>query len=207
MLTSALVSFVDDYTCGNAIALCNSNKKMISRADANRDDFYAYAEVAASKYQPVVYYGVKKNTVYYIRVKGASTKKEANNQHYIGTVKWTNFAVKGIKYGKKKRMAVALKKNKVKNGVFLAGNRKAQWYKISTKKTINRIILTANKNCGTIKAKVYYKRYGRWTSTIITGSRSGSYYYLKRYSGKIKKAYVKVYPDYKSSGAYKLKWK
>lgn len=127
------------------------------------------------------------------------------------TLKWTNSAVKGIKYGKTKKKAVVLKKNKTRKGLIKAGITKHQWYKIKTSKKKIKLSFYAKKNCGTIYARVHYKSYGRWQKGKLFAMRGDSHYkdmgtLTKNYRGKAT-YYVEVYPDYKASGAYTLKWK
>lgn len=203
------ISFKTDFTHGNSIALCNSSKKLISRSSKSLDDFFSAG--SQYPYQAVINYGVKKGVTYYVRVKGASTERVSYDQPYVGTVKWTNTAVKNTKYGKTKKRALLIKRNRVKNGVIKAGSRKAQWFKITTTRKKIRISFSAKNNCGTIYAKVYYKSYGKWYNGRMYAMRSTSGYKdactLTKTSKKKTTYYIKVYPDYRSSGAYKLKWK
>ena len=211
------ITITNDYVHGSNIALCNASKKLASREGKSYDDFYSAG--SQYPYQKVLNYGVKKGTTYYIRIKGGSgerTTDEALYQYYsdrpyIGTITWTNKAVKNIKYGKTKKKAVTLKRNKKKYGVIKAGSRKHQWFKIRTAKKKFTISISAKYNCGTIYAKVHYKSYGRWYSSRLSAMRHDDYY---KASGKMttnarKKQtyYIEVYPSYKSSGAYTLKWK
>ena len=170
---------------------------------------------APTPYFRTVHFGVKKNQVYYIRITDCSPTSIWNESEVkyedIGTLKWTNKAVTNIKYGKTKKKAVTIKKNKAKNGVIKAGSRKAQWYKINVNKKNVKIYLTSKKNCGKINATIYYRAYGsygKWMTSKIYAYRDGSYYGRELYGGnKIKRVYIKVTPGYKTSGAYKLKWK
>lgn len=207
------ITITSDYIRGSDVALCNSSKKVISVASKNIDDsLYYYSNRA---YQTALRYGVKKGTTYFIRVEGASTLNEGyvNNVKtpYVGTIKWTNTAVKKIKYGKKKKKAVKLKKGEVRNGVVLAGNTKHQWYKIKTNKKKFKITFASKNNNGTLYARVHYKSFGKWYKRSL---------YVMRYDKANKNIgtvttnkkhmatyYIEVYPDYKTSGAYTLKWK
>lgn len=202
------ITFKNDYVHGNKVALCNASKKVISRGDAKYDDFYSAN--SQYSYQAILHYGVKKGVTYYIRVKGGSTDHESYNSPYIGTVKWTNSAVKGMKYGKSKKKGSTLKKKKKRNGLFIAGNKKAQWYKIKTKQKKMKIILSSSAKCGDICVTVYYKSYGHWYNNTMTAIRGGD----KKRIGTLtstkkskKTVYVKVYPRNTTSGSYQISWK
>lgn len=200
------IKFTDDYTTGYRVVLCNSSKKVISKGDKSFDDFYS----AGSKYayQKVLYYGVKKGVTYYIRVKGASTYR-ASEYPYIGSVMWSNKASSQSKYGKKKSKAKAIKKKKTVKGLFTAGNKKGQWYKITNKQKTTKIIFKSPRTNGTIKVKIYYKSLGHWYNSTYSVSRSsGKNPITGTISKKVKHTYyLKVFPDGKSSGNYTLMWK
>ena len=209
------ITVTSDFIHGSNVALCGADKKLASRGNKNYDDFYS----AGSQYawQTTLKYGVKKGKTYYIRVKGASTEKTTDeyenyaDKPYIGTMKWTNTAVTGLKYGATKKKSSLIKRNKTRKGVIKAGSTKAQWYKISTKRKKIKISFSAKNNCGTLYAKVYYKSYGKWYSSRMYAMRSTDGYKsactLTKSSKKRTTYYIKVYPDYRTSGAYTLKWK
>ena len=203
------ISITSDYISGWDVALCNASKKLASRESKSLDDFLSSGSSHA--YQNVLNYGVKAGTVYYIRVKGASGDRASYDQPYVGSIKWTNKAVKNIKYGKTKKKAAVLKRNKAKNGVIKAGSRKHQWFKIRTAKKKFKISISAKHNCGTIYAKVHYKTYGRWTSSRMSAMRHDDYYkdsgVMTTNARKKQTYYIEVYPQYKSSGEFILKWK
>lgn len=211
------ITITSDYIHGSKVALCNASKKLVSRSDKGYDDFYSAGSQYA--YQKVLNYGVKKGTTYYIRVQGASTDRTSDTAlyesytdiPYIGTIKWTNTAVKSIKYGKTKKKALVIKKNKKKNGVIKAGSTKHQWFKIKTAKKKIKISFSAKYNCGTIYARVHYKSYGKWYKSRMFAMRSTDGYKnactLTKNTSKKVTYYVEVYPNYKASGAYALKWK
>ena len=214
------ITVTSDYISGYNVALCNASKKLASRESKSLDDFYSAGSSYA--YQKVLCYGVKKGKTYYIRVKGASGERTSDTAAYpnysdrpfIGSIKWTNSAVKGIKYGKSKKKAVVLKKNKTRKGVVLAGVTKHQWYKIKTSKKKVKISFYAKNNCGTIYARVHYRTYGshgKWLKGRLFAMRGDSHYKdagtITKYTKKTATYYVEVYPDYKASGAYTLKWK
>lgn len=201
-----------DYPVSGYVALCNASKKVLSK-DSKTNDGTWFWTGSSTNYLRTVHFGVKKGKTYYIRIakcRVTSYAKDANNQYvHIGYLKWTNTAVKSAKYGKKKSKAVKIKKKKTKTGLFVAGTTKAQWYKMKINKKKATITLTSTKNCGAIKAKVYYKGYSKWLTTTTSASRSGSYYKVKLtgINRNVGTVYVKVFPEYKTSGSYKLKWK
>lgn len=202
------INFVNDYTHGSSIALCNAKKKVISREDKEYDDFFSAG--SSYKYQTYLRYGVKKGVNYYIRVKGASTERAQYGLPYIGTVKWTNVVVKGIKYGKTKKKGVVLKKKKKRTGLIIAGNKKPQWYKINSKQKKTRIYFSTKATNGTLYAEVYYKSFGKWYSNKIHIGRHDSYRSNNGYITSNKKKntyYVKVCPKNSASGQYQIYWK
>lgn len=200
------------YPISGDVALCNASKKVISKDSKKSKGAWFWTD-SSTAYFRTVYFGVKKNTIYYIRIADCSPKfvDEAGISKRMGTLKWTNKAVKNIKYGKTKKKALTIKRNKKKAGVIKAGSKKPQWYKINVNKKSAKIYLTSTKNCGKIKADVYYRlhgSYGKWMKTTIYAYRDGAYYY-SNISGttKVRRVYIKVYPGSSTSGAYTLKWK
>ena len=203
------IEFIDDFTHGNSLALCNAKKKPISRASNSYDDFFSAG--SAYPYQAVIHYGVKKGTVYHIRFKGSSSERVQYDYPYIGTVKWTNKAVKAAKYGKSKKKAKTIKSGKNIKGLFTAGNKKAQWFKVKSKKKKTNFFFSSQKTNGTLRCEVYYKSIGKWYNLRLSALRSDgndkAHGYLKAYGSKSNTYYLKIYPDYTSSGAYSVKWK
>lgn len=203
------IELVNDYTVGYGVALCDENKKVISIGDKKQDDFYSAG--SPNKFQTIINYGVLKGKIYHFRLKGSPYYKRASSKDpYIGTVKWTNKAVKPVKFGKSKKTAVNLKKGKSVKGVFTAGNRKAQWYKIKSKKKKTNIYFSASKANGHFVGEVFFKSKGKWNKWKIYTRRgkklTKSHGYIKKNISHQTTYYVKVYPDYKVSGAYTLKW-
>lgn len=201
------IVFKNDYTHGYSVVLCNAKKKVISKGESYSDDFYSAG--SQYKWQDVLHYGVKKGTVYHIRVKGASTERFDYNSPYIGSMKWTNKAVKAAKFGKSKKKAKKIKRNKKIKGLFVAGNKKAQWYKVKANKKKTNFYFEAKNSNGAIAVEVHYKSYGKWWKNSMNAWRSDEnsrFGYLK--SNKKKNTYyVKVYPKGKTSGTYTLRWK
>ena len=204
------IKFMDDYSSGNCLTLCSATKNVISKSDSQYDDWFDYGGM--SKFERFINYGVKKGKVYYIRVKGASTKKMKKGAPYVGSVRWSSVSVKAAKYGKGEKGAVKIKAGKMYKGLFIAASRKAQWFKIKAgKKKKIRIRLYARHNCGSMLAQVRYKSKGNWKTKSLTAMRSTSLWKdsctVKFDGDKAGPCYVKVYPSYKESGMYKLKWK
>lgn len=206
------ITFTNDYTHGYNVALCNSKKKVISKEDKSYDDFYSAGSQYA--YQKVLHYGVKKGKTYYIRVKGASSYYESYDQPYVGNILWKNTKVKAAKSGTKRTKAKKIKKGKTIKGLFVAGDKKTKWYKFTTNKKKVTVIFKAPKTNGTLKVNLVYRENvtkGKFiTGNTGSANRSGSYSKpsLQQLFGKKKyTAYIKITPDYKSSGYYTLKWK
>ena len=200
------------YPVSGYVSLCNASKKVISKDSKKSKGAWFWSD-SSTAYFRTVHFGVKKGKTYYIRIADCSPKfvYEVGNYKVLGTLKWTNKAVKNIKYGKTKKKALTIKRNKKKAGVIKAGSKKPQWYKINVNKKSAKIYLTSTKNCGKIKADVYYRlhgSYGKWMKTTIYAYRDGAYYY-STISGttKVRRVYIKVYPGSSTSGAYTLKWK
>ena len=208
---TGIITFKDDFSRGYSIVLCNAKKKIVSVGNnySSVEDFLSWN--SPYKEQTFINYGVKKGLTYYIRLKGGSTERAdyQSSTPYIGTVKWTNKAIKPAKSGKSKKKAVKLKKGKKVKGLIVAGDKKGKWYKIKSKYHQTKIICSA-KNCnGAIVADVMYKSGGKWQKTRCTGVRrsnpSGS---VVIYSTTKKNTfYVKVHPEKKDSGVYYLSWR
>lgn len=198
------INFTNDYT-HSYIALCDANKKVLSQED-KFSDFYSAG--SPYKWQTYLRYGVKKNVTYLIRIKGMSSERLNYNSPYIGNLKWTSHAVKVGKFGKSKKKAKAIKRKKVRNGLFVAGDRKARWYKIKTNKKKIKIYFKSNATNGTLYAKVYYKSYRKWFNVRYAIFRSDAKKTLKGTSTRKKNTYyIKVYPKGQASGHFSLKWK
>ena len=198
------INFANDYT-HSYVDLCNANKKVLSQ-EGKYSDFYSAG--SPYKWQTYLRYGVKKNVTYLIRIKGMSTERTSYDQPYIGNLKWTSHAVKVGKFGKSKKKAKAIKRKKVRNGLFVAGDRKARWYKIKTNKKKIKIYFKSNATNGTLYAKVYYKSYRKWFNVRYAIFRSDAKKTLKGTSTRKKNTYyIKVYPKGQASGHFSLKWK
>jgi len=204
---TGFITFRNDYTHGYSIALLNAKKKIVSR-DCSSDCFLS----AGSQYiyQRSVAFGVKKGRTYYVRVKGASTERESYDSPYVGTVRYTMTGVSGRRFGKSRKRAVRLKRYKTKKGLIIAGVKGSQWYKIKSVRKKTRIWFKGKFNSGTLKARVFYKSYGRWYSDDLSVMRSSDYWKngCKITSNrKHNTYYIKVYRKGKSTGKYTLRWK
>ena len=185
--------------------LCDANKKVVSQGDSDGDFVYRGSDYP---YQRSVSYGVKKGKTYKIMVKGYPSTTNEYGEYY-GMVKWTNTKVKPSKYGKSKKKSKAIKRKKTVKGLFVAGSKKAQWYKITTNKKKIKIDLKSPKCTGFIKYKIYYKSYNKWYNTTYQTWRASLYQPVEGISNKKVKHtyYIKVTPQGKSSGAYSIKWR
>lgn len=204
------ITFTSDYVHGYSVALLNSSKNLISVGDSSFDDFYSAG--SQYKYQTFINYGVKKGVTYYIRVKGASTEREEYGKPYVGSIKWTNSAVKPAKSGSKKSKAKSLKRKKTIKGLVVAGDKKAKWYKITTKRKTIRLLFKAPKTNGSIKITTIKRMYGhkgKWIKNTYTASRGGNYVSgpTTNPNGTKWTMYLKVQRKGKASGYYTLKWK
>lgn len=190
------------------VDLLDADRKVASKEDKKESSYFSAS--SSFPYQKVVSFGVKKGKTYYIRIKFYSWKWDSGAGYYHGSLKWTNTGVSNIKCGASRSSAVALRKELKKSGVIKAGSRKAQWFKIKTTKKKVKITFSAKENCGTMYALVYYKTNGKWKTARMTVLRSAKRYKtactLKKRSRKKITYYVKVYPKYKASGAFGLKW-
>ena len=199
------ITFTADYS--GTVALCNSNKKVISKGSGSGDSLYPNA---SASYLKKVSYGVAKGKTYYIRVKGMPNY-DSTDSNYWAKVKWTNTKVAPSKCGSSKAKAKAIKRKKTVKGLFVAGSKKAQWFKITNKQKTTKIYIKSSKNNDAVKFKIYYKSYNHWYDNTYTLMRSDDYYkntITGTISKKIKHTYyIKVFPDAKTSGYYTIKWK
>ena len=205
---TGLITLSGDGILGH-VELCDKKKKTISKESKSDGSFFS----AQSKYpyQRTVSFGANKSTIYYIKIDVFSVKWDQDKESNIAALKWTNTAVSNLKYGKSRSTAAALRQNLAKTGVIKAGSTKAQWYRIRTAKKKIRISFNAKDNCGTMYMRIYYKSGGTWRSVRKKAMRSTDSFKtackLTKRSNKIVTYYVQVYPKYKASGEYRLKWK
>jgi len=189
------------------LTLCNAAKAPISSTDWFRTD-----QAEAPYYQ--VSYGVKAGTPYALKVE---------------TGKATNVKAEFVKQNKSKKnskkKAVTIKAGKVKKGVMIAGEKKADWYKINLTKSKKVKLIFKTKTHGTEKNSgikfSFYKGNGKLFTSDASDCISryyfgeGSVTYFMRRAGSSKKLgipagtyYVKVErANSNSSGYYELKWK
>ena len=197
------ISFTADFSC--YVSLCNANKKVISRGSAS-DGVYVNGS-SDYTYMRTACFGVAKGKTYYIRIKGMPYSTDSSG-NYVGVIEWNGKKIKPAKFGKKKTKARAIKRKKTVKGLFVAGNKKAQWFKITNKKTSTKITIASAKNCDSFKITAYYKSYGKWyTSTHYVYRSSPKNVLTGTVSRKVKHTYyLKVQPMYKTSGYYTIKW-
>lgn len=165
------------------IALTNSKKKALTKYTTGK----------------TVYYGVKKGTTYYVKIKAYSNPDGG----YV--LKVTNSAIKE-KSGSKKSKATTMAYKKYKNGTIIAGSSQSDYYKFKVpKKKRVKIVLKGRTN-EKINVKVYKGKKSIGSSNLYS-SNSGL---TLKSSGKLTPGtyYVKVSRGTKySSGYYKMYWK
>lgn len=204
------ISAIYNDTYGG-MSLCNASKQVISEADEKY-----FTEMSDAKYTTITY-GVKAKTTYYLRVKAMG-----------GTQVTATF--KKLKVNKKalnnRKKAKTISKGKSVKGVILAGDKKADWYKIKlTKSQKLKLSMTAKTSGGSAYSgiKVTFcksngKNFLSGYDSVIFASRSHSsdsatfikrdVYTRKVYGIDAGTYYVKVEPYVtSSSGYYTLKWK
>lgn len=201
-------SMSNDNYSGYAF-LCNASKTVISKGDSSGDWLWGGSSTA---YLRKVMYGVKKGKTYFIKVKGYPSY-DYDTGTYHSVVKWTNGAVKAAKSGSKKSKAKAIKRKKTIKGLIVGGDKKAKWYKLTTKKKNIKIYFKVPKTTGTIKITAYYKQYGNKGKTMSLntsrsrGTTSSTGFTFTNIGKKKVTIYLKVQRDKKSSGNYTIRWK
>ena len=178
--------------------LCNAKKNRItSDDDTSLDTDSSFT------------YGVKKNKVYYLQVKMYA------KEEYQVSYKFTKVNEKTGNH--KKSKAATIKKSKTVKGLLMAGEKKADWYKIKlTQKQVLRLTVTTKSYRG-IRVEVFDK-YGEKVYGLDfyhPGSFNGTKtIHSAKWNGKAMKIkpgtyYVKVYTnkDSKACGYYSLKWR
>lgn len=178
------------YGSSFTVTLCNSSKKALT------DDEYISA---GSKYFGKTAFSVKKNTTYYLRVKGVYDR---------AAVKYVQTGV-NEKSGSSKKKAVTVKQNKTIKGTIAVNDSKADWYKIKVPKTKKVKIYVSGNASGSLRMQVYKsngKKYGYENTFLSDNNQSRTL----ESNGKMTKGtyYIKIYrANSKSSGNYSLKWK
>ena len=178
--------------------LCDSSRQSLTHSDMFRMEEY-------------VTFAVKKNKTYYFKV-------DFNDAVII------NHKYKAVtdKSGNKKSKAYNLKKNKTMPGLLMAGENKADWYKIKLpKKQTLKLTFTTKSNNGLCVEVFSSKNLNRYLDglmyhqtqsmdeTVSLASRKGNNNrdpYIKLPKGTY---YVKVFgmKGWQQSGYYSLKWK
>lgn len=150
-----------------------------------------------------VYFGVKKNTIYYFRISADQGVK----------MKLT-LKANADKSGEKLSKAVKIKKNKAKSGIIYSGQPVSDWYKIVlTKKQVLNLYYGA-KTSDTLSVRLYYGYKYMGSGKMTRAQTKEQHIYTKSKYGIAKKAkvpagtyYVRVSgANYQSSGYYSLKW-
>ena len=170
---------------------------------------FAWVSNGVNLHKGRIGYAVKKGKTYYFAVKTiASDEMQTISVSGVQTVK--------EKSGASKKKAKKLKAKKNANGLLIAGENKADWYKIKVKKkkkvtiTITGEPNTDNSYKDGIKLTVYNAKGKKIGSLNMKSEKEvGRLTYGSSY-GKANKGtyYIKVSPiNNKSSGYYTLKWK
>lgn len=169
------------------LTLCKSNKKALSNAVSLNNNY--------------TYFGVKKGTTYYVRVKAnyPSTMKAYQVRYANGKI--------SEKSGSKQSKAVKIKRKKTKKGTITAGSSRNDWYKFKVP-TNNRVTLTmkgrTNKQ---MKVKLILKKGSHTVTKTFNYTNLNSSYknYMTYFKGYT--CYIKVSrADKYSSGWYSFKW-
>lgn len=194
------------------LTLCNNKKKTLG----TKQELFVTGDSKSWAYTRT--YGIQKGKVYYFKVES------------YGGVK-LNATVKAVKKNAATSRAKAknLSKNKAVNGVLIAGDKKADWYKIKVTKSqkvkiswsakTNGVTKSGNGNASGIKM-TFYKSNGKMFTNNAYDYVSPAYsstwiQFYRKYTYSSQKLglepgtyYIKIEPYTKtSSGYYTLKWK
>lgn len=206
-VTASNSSVLADFTMGD-ITLCNGKKQPLSQSDV-----YSTAPQYSKACYHTMTYGVQKGKQYYFKVNsdaGVTLKATVKAQKKTG--------------GKTRKKAKTIAKNKAMKGVIIAGDKKAEWFKIKvTKKQKVKLTLTAKSNGNNayngIKVSFYDKKGKLWTSdSYLIANRfitkdAMTFQMIERYSRKTSGIapgtyFIKVERyNNTSSGYYQIKWK
>lgn len=177
------------YAKGNWRLYDSKKKTALSSNDAFSTDSKQAADITQT-------YGVKKNTTYYLRV--------SSNSNLSIKCKFTKISENS---GSSKNKAKSIKKNKTVKGIIPAGDKTADWYKITLpKKQVLHIYFSGRTND---KIKITFS--GTYLKTakkyIVRGNTKTQHTYTTE-RAQPGKYYIKVERNNsKSSGYYTLKWK
>lgn len=173
------------------VALLDSNMKLLSE------------DTTSSTNNNVIVFAVKKGQTYYIN----------SNAYDFDSKIGINIKEKKIKEksGKSKKKAVNIKAKKKISGTILAGEKKADWYKLSNKKLKKLKLTVTTMGVDDIKITVYNSKGSELGSRTIYSGYKNSYNIINgTVYGKASKGtyYIKVErAATTSSGSYTLKWK
>ncbi len=203
---TGVITFTADYSC--YVSLCDSKYKVLSTSgyDSSGDPL---DPDNTNAFMRRVYYGVKKGVTYNLKVVNMPQRQE--DDRLVGVFLYTTAKVTPAKCGSSKKKAKAIKKKKTVKGLFTAGNKKAQWFKITNKQKKTKIYISADKiNC-VLKVKAYYKSGKKWKSVDDAVSWQTDYkktYFTGKINKKVKHTYyLKITPYKTTSGSYTIKWK
>lgn len=206
-ITASNISAIYNDTYGG-ITLCDGSRRALSELN----EIYN-TKVSDSRHWTMTY-GVKQKTTYYLMVRGMG-----------GTQITASFKkVKKVPAITKRAKAKTLGRGKTASGVIIAGDKKADWYKISLPKSQKVNLSYSAKTNGSQAASglkvTFCKSNGKnfvanSYDNISRTSPSNKMSFFRRYVGSNKTTgllpgtyYVKVEPyTVTSSGYYTLKWK
>lgn len=202
-----IITFTTDFEC--FVSLCDSKYNVLSEGSGTGGSG-DWLNPSGEDFQKKVYFGVKKGTTYNLKVKLMPNTTNSEGR-YVGVLNYTNTKITPSKNGSSKKKAKAIKKNKTTKGLFVAGSKKPQWFKITTNQKVINISFNSAKTDYYLNFKVYYKLNGQNKSILATLGRPTEYNKdtaTGTFSKKAKRTYyIKVYPEAKASGYYTIKWK
>jgi hypothetical protein len=162
----------------------------------------------AGTYLKYANFGVQAGTTYYVKVTPASY--DLYNGHYYLNAIYQNYSSRGS-YGTSKSSASKMSKSTKRYGYLPAtGFNNEKWYKFTTnQKTFTLYFDAITDNA--LHVAMYTKvKGGKTQLNTLDMTRSSVYAQSLRlytHTKKTKTVYLKVYPNYMSSGEYQIYWK
>ena len=203
---TGVITFTADYSC--YVSLCDAKRNVLSTS-GNNSAGDPLEPNNTNAFMRRVFYGVKGGVTYNLRIVNMPTRQEGGD--YVGVFLYTTSKVSPAKCGSSKKKAKAIKKKKTVKGLFTAGNRKAQWFKITNKQKKTKIYISADKINYILNIKAYYKKGKKWKAVDDVVSWQTDYkktYFVGKINKKVKHTYyLKITPRGKTSGSYTIKWK
>ena len=148
-------------------------------------------------YNNLCFGGLKGHTYYVV----STLYPKSDDDCYIGSMSY--FSSKYSKGGKSKAKAKKIKTKKQYRFYFPAGDRKPQWFKITTKKKYLSFVMGNAPFTGTMQYKITSKGWKGYKGYINDEWDGNSSINIKKKPKKKETFYIKVYPKNKySSGAY-----